>query len=81
MSGAPVNPMFGSLANRAKIRCRRRWSVTTWQREASAVFTDVSDSIETVKFDTDKLPPILNALETVNNGQKLVLEVAVRQDI
>ncbi|KAK4043609.1 alpha-glucan branching enzyme [Parachaetomium inaequale] len=29
-----------------------------------------------VKFDTDKLPPILNALETTNNGQKLVLEVA-----
>jgi hypothetical protein len=33
----------------------------------------------TVKFDTDKLPPILNALETDNNGQKLVLEVAVCQ--
>ena len=33
----------------------------------------------TVKFDTDKLPPILNALETTNNGQKLVLEVAVCQ--
>jgi hypothetical protein len=31
----------------------------------------------TVKFDTDKLPPILNALETDNGGQKLVLEVAV----
>lgn len=32
-----------------------------------------------VKFDTDKLPPILNALETDNNGQKLILEVAVCQ--
>jgi F0F1-type ATP synthase beta subunit len=31
----------------------------------------------TVKFDTAKLPPILNALETTNNNQKLVLEVAV----
>jgi hypothetical protein len=30
-----------------------------------------------VKFDTDKLPPILNALETMNGGQRLVLEVAV----
>ena len=30
----------------------------------------------TVKFDTEKLPPILNALETIKNGQKLVLEVA-----
>lgn len=34
----------------------------------------------TVKFDTDKLPSILNALETTNNGQKLVLEVSVCQD-
>lgn len=31
----------------------------------------------TVKFDTDKLPPILNALVTDNDGNKLVLEVAV----
>jgi hypothetical protein len=31
-----------------------------------------------VKFDTDKLPPILNALETMNGDQRLVLEVAVR---
>jgi F-type H+-transporting ATPase subunit beta len=30
-----------------------------------------------VKFDTAKLPPILNALVTTNNNQKLVLEVAV----
>ena len=31
-----------------------------------------------VKFDTDQLPPILNALETDNGGNRLVLEVAVR---
>lgn len=31
-----------------------------------------------VKFDSDQLPPILNALETENGGQKLILEVAVR---
>ena len=30
-----------------------------------------------VKFDSDTLPPILNALETQNGGQKLILEVAV----
>lgn len=30
-----------------------------------------------VKFDTAKLPAILNSLETDNNGQKLVLEVSV----
>ncbi|KAK4190278.1 alpha-glucan branching enzyme [Podospora australis] len=29
-----------------------------------------------VKFDTEKLPPILNALETQNGGNKLVLEVS-----
>jgi hypothetical protein len=31
-----------------------------------------------VKFDGEKLPAILNAIETENNGQKLVLEVSVR---
>ena len=31
-----------------------------------------------VKFENEQLPPILNALETENAGQKLVLEVAVR---
>lgn len=30
-----------------------------------------------MKFDSESLPPILNALVTENNGQKLVLEVAV----
>lgn len=43
-------------------------------QQPSASFTDNC----TVKFDTAKLPPILNSLETDNNGQKLVLEVAVR---
>ena len=32
---------------------------------------------EIVKFDTDQLPPILNALTTQNAGNNLVLEVAV----
>jgi F0F1-type ATP synthase beta subunit len=33
----------------------------------------------TVKFDNqEQLPPILNALETDNGGNKLILEVAVR---
>lgn len=31
-----------------------------------------------VKFDTAKLPAILNSLELEKDGQKLVLEVAVR---
>jgi F0F1-type ATP synthase beta subunit len=33
--------------------------------------------INTVKFDTEQLPAILNALETDNGGNRLVLEVAV----
>ncbi|KAI2611122.1 ATP synthase beta chain mitochondrial precursor [Hypoxylon fragiforme] len=36
----------------------------------------VIGAVVDVKFDTAKLPPILNALEVTNNGQKLVLEVA-----
>jgi hypothetical protein len=35
-------------------------------------------TIDAVKFDTEQLPPILNALTTENGGQKLILEVAVR---
>lgn len=31
-----------------------------------------------VKFDTEQLPEILNALETDNGGNKLILEVSVR---
>jgi len=36
----------------------------------------VIGAVVDVKFPTDVLPPILNALTTENNGQKLVLEVA-----
>ena len=32
-----------------------------------------------VKLPTETLPPILNALQTDNGGQRLVLEVAVRE--
>ena len=32
----------------------------------------------TVKFDSEQLPSILNALTTENGGNKLTLEVAVR---
>ncbi|MCJ1303263.1 atp2, beta subunit of the F1 sector of mitochondrial F1F0 ATP synthase, partial [Hypocenomyce scalaris] len=36
----------------------------------------VIGAVVDVKFDTDTLPPILNALEAQNGGQKLILEVA-----
>ena len=39
---------------------------------------DPNGRLFVVKFDTEQLPPILNALETINGGQKLILEVAVR---
>jgi hypothetical protein len=35
-------------------------------------------STSAVKFDTEQLPEILNALETDNGGNKLILEVSVR---
>ena len=38
----------------------------------------VIGAVVDVKFDGETLPPILNALNTDNGGQKLVLEVAVR---
>lgn len=38
----------------------------------------VIGAVVDVRFDSEQLPPILNALNTTNNGQKLVLEVAVR---
>ena len=36
-----------------------------------------TDKLCVVKFDGEQLPLILNALETDNGGNKLVLEVAV----
>ena len=48
-------------------------------KKAPAAPRTVANPISTVKFDTEKLPSILNALTTDNNGQKLVLEVSVRQ--
>jgi F-type H+-transporting ATPase subunit beta len=44
------------------------------QGKVNAVIGAVID----VKFDGEQLPPILNALNVMNGGNKLVLEVAVR---
>ncbi|KAL8866409.1 MAG: hypothetical protein Q9174_006319, partial [Haloplaca sp. 1 TL-2023] len=43
---------------------------------AIAACNDADFSYLSVKFDTEQLPPILNALQTDNGGQKLILEVA-----
>jgi hypothetical protein len=37
-----------------------------------------ADGATTVKFESEQLPEILNALETDNGGNKLILEVSVR---
>ena len=42
---------------------------------ATGRITQVIGAVVDVKFDS-YLPPILNALETINNGHRLVLEVA-----
>ncbi len=47
------------------------------EKVANAVghVTQVIGAVVDVKFEGD-LPPILNALETMNNGSKLIMEVA-----
>lgn len=70
----------------ASARSAFRPSVSTGLKAAGARFASdnaihgkihqVIGAVVDVKFDTEKLPPILNALETDNGGQKLVLEVA-----
>lgn len=42
------------------------------------MYTD--ESLSTVKFDGETLPSILNALQTDNGGNKLILEVSVCRD-
>jgi hypothetical protein len=44
----------------------------------SGMHLSETDGDLAVKFDTDQLPEILNALETDNGGNKLTLEVSVR---
>lgn len=59
-------------------RCRRRWFVAHphgFSRPCHSL--NPCSPSRTVKFDGAKLPPILNALTTDNQGNKLTLEVAV----
>ncbi|KAF8426646.1 alpha-glucan branching enzyme [Tirmania nivea] len=51
-----------------------RFASTEAQRKGK--IHQVIGAVVDVKFDSDTLPPILNALNTDKNGQKLVLEVA-----
>ncbi|KAG5793784.1 hypothetical protein H9Q69_007177 [Fusarium xylarioides] len=51
-----------------------RWASTA--SVGTGKIHQVIGAVVDVKFDTQKLPAILNSLETENNGQKLVLEVS-----
>ncbi|KAM0151771.1 hypothetical protein ACHAPC_004026 [Botrytis cinerea] len=81
--------MFRSAIQNSALRASRsafRPALSTGLRAASARFASdsavhgkihqVIGAVVDVKFDTEKLPPILNALETTNGGNKLILEVA-----
>jgi len=86
----PSYKMFRSALQKSAFRASKsafRPAVSTGLRVAGARFASgdaslhgkihqVIGAVVDVKFDTDKLPPILNALETDNGGQKLILEVA-----
>lgn len=61
------------IPNRSNVN----WNGIGWEHTNFPRDTDHTDNLA-VKFDGAKLPAILNSLETTNNGQKLVLEVAVR---
>jgi F-type H+-transporting ATPase subunit beta len=52
----------------------QRWASTDSAKDGK--IHQVIGAVVDVKFDTEQLPPILNALETENNGNKLILEVA-----
>ncbi|KAK6596834.1 ATP synthase F1, partial [Botrytis cinerea] len=80
---------FYSAIQNSALRASRsafRPALSTGLRAASARFASdsavhgkihqVIGAVVDVKFDTEKLPPILNALETTNGGNKLILEVA-----
>jgi ATP synthase F1 beta subunit len=75
-----ARPAFAAATRRAVRPAALR--VPAFSRYASTAgvgdgkIYQVIGAVVDVKFDTEKLPPILNALETDNNGQKLVLEVA-----
>ncbi|TGO42021.1 hypothetical protein BHYA_0013g00240 [Botrytis hyacinthi] len=81
--------MFRSAIQNSALRASRsafRPALSTGLRAASARYASdsaihgkihqVIGAVVDVKFDTEKLPPILNALETTNGGNKLILEVA-----
>ncbi|KAJ4307054.1 atp2, beta subunit of the F1 sector of mitochondrial F1F0 ATP synthase [Collariella sp. IMI 366227] len=74
LRGRPLSTVVSRPRAPGKILCVRNTTRAVRQWPPSPGRIQLTRS--TVKFDTEKLPPILNALETTNNGQKLVLEVS-----
>ncbi|EEY17295.1 ATP synthase subunit beta [Verticillium alfalfae VaMs.102] len=76
-----ARPSFAATASPRVIRpSTLRFPVASRFASTSSVgdgkIYQVIGAVVDVKFDGARLPPILNALETTNNGNKLVLEVA-----
>ncbi|KAI9748605.1 MAG: atp2, beta subunit of the F1 sector of mitochondrial F1F0 ATP synthase [Lichina confinis] len=65
---------FRPLQQNAVPSLAARWQSTEAARKGKV--HQVIGAVVDVKFDTEQLPPILNALETDNGGNKLVMEVA-----
>ncbi|KAL2755818.1 hypothetical protein ACRALDRAFT_1064187 [Sodiomyces alcalophilus JCM 7366] len=76
-----ARPSFAATASRRTIKpsslrfpTAKRWASTAGVGDGKIY--QVIGAVVDVKFDGTKLPPILNAIETDNNGQRLVLEVS-----
>ena len=80
----PSCPPSHSVSHRATTCAMARFtrslvpSSTVWALHRSRGHGSPKLTSRAVKFDTEQLPSILNALTTENQGQKLTLEVAVR---
>merc|ERR1712014_191389 len=74
-SSALRRPAFGAVPRKAFAPAVAQRFASTDSAKQGKVH-QVIGAVVDVKFDTEQLPPILNALETTNQGQKLVLEVA-----
>merc|ERR1712169_71197 len=77
-----ARPAYRAAAPRTTLKAvpfrsiNNRWASTAAVGAGDGKIHQVIGAVVDVKFDGQKLPSILNSLETENNGQKLVLEVA-----
>merc|ERR1711937_408372 len=77
-----ARPAYRAAAPRTTLKAvpfrsiNNRWASTAAVGAGDGKIHQVIGAVVDVKFDGDRLPAILNALETDNNGTKLTLEVA-----